>query len=223
MVGGIISDIAPESEGFMIRLLETDEIKNIYNTHIKRHFPRNERRPLYLLRKLFDNGRYLCLVYEEENQVIAYATFIHDDAMSSVLLDYFAVDEGRRGCGIGDKLISFAREYWRDKAGIIIECETPDSAKNEDAWDLRKRRIDFYLRTGAEKSPARWRLFGVDYAVLWIPTSPKHSQPDVTFDLASLYSLSLPASLRHLFIRYVIRADRKTLNKHRSPDKNSDV
>jgi len=199
------------NEGFMIRRLEIDELKSIYYSQIKKDFPRNERRPFHLLRKLHNNGRYLCLVYEEENQIIAYATFIHDEAKDSVLLDYFAVSEKRRGGGIGSKFITLVCEQWSDKAGIIIECETPDLAKNEGDRDLRKRRIDFYLRAGAESTHAKWRMFGVAYDILWMPTNPKRCQPDVICDIAELYALSLPISLRPLFIRSLMKANGELL------------
>jgi len=156
-----------------------------------------------MLKKLYDTGRYLCLVYEDESQIVAYATFIHDETMSSVLLDYFAVDEKCRGSGVGSKLISLVCEYWKDKAGIIIECETPDTAKNEEDRSLRKRRIDFYLRAGAVITQARWRMLGVKYNILWLPTSQTNAQPDVVHDIAKLYTISLPKLLRLLFIRHL--------------------
>lgn len=193
----------------MIRRLEIDEIEILYHAQIKKDFPRNERRPLHLMRKLHKSGRYLCFVYEEENQIVAYATFIHDEAKNNVLLDYFAVDESRRGCGIGGKLLSLVREHWSDKAGIIIECESPETAKNENDKELRKRRIDFYIRADAELTPVRWRMFGVDYNILWLPTNPELSQNDVACDLAELYALSLPIPLRPLFIRFVSKENRE--------------
>jgi len=189
----------------MIRSLEVNEIKSIYNAHIKKDFPRNERRPYHLLKKLHYKGRYLCFVYEEEDKIIAYATFIYDEGINNVLLDHFAVDERYRGCGIGGKLLSLVREYWNEKTGIIIECETPDSARNEKEKELRKRRIGFYMRADAKSTPIRRRIFGVDYDILWIPSNPEHSQPDVGRDLAELYALSLPLSLRPLFIRVVLK------------------
>ena len=195
----------------MIRRLEINELKSIYHTHMKKDFPGNERRPFFLLKKLHKNGRYVCLVYEEESQIIAYATFIHDESITSVLLDYFAVDERHRSRGVGSKFIPLLCEYWSKKAGIIAECETPVSANNENDKKLRQRRIDFYLRAGAENTTARWRMFGVDYNVLILPISPDYTELDVTYDLARLYSLSLPISLRPLFVRRILKANRNAI------------
>jgi len=185
----------------MIKRLEINELRNLYQTQIKNDFPRFERRPFHLIRNLHSNGKYLCLVLEEEKQVIAYATFIVDDSISNVLLDYFAVAEKRRGSGIGSRFISLVRDYWSDKSGIIIECESPDTARTEGEKAVRKRRIDFYLRGGAENTTVRWRILGMRYNILWLPTSPNNTQINIAKDLAGLYSLSIPSLLRPLSIR----------------------
>jgi len=191
----------------MIRRLELNEIKSIYRALIKKDFPRNERRPFFSMSKLHSNGKYICLVLEEDNQIIAYATFITDDVISSVLLDYFAVDEKLRGSGIGSRFIALIREYWYEKYGIIIECETPDSTKTDNEKVIRKRRIDFYRRAGAEDTSVKWRFIGVHYRILWLPTSQSVYPTDVAGDLPSLYSLSLPSALRPFFIRMMKKSN----------------
>jgi len=185
----------------MLRCLEINEMKSVYRTLIKKDFPRNERRPFFSIRKLHGEGRYLCLVLEEENQIVAYAAFIFDKAINSVLLDYFAVDKNQRGSGIGSRFISSVREYWIGKSGIILECENPGSAKDEDEKAIRKRRIDFYLRGGAETTAVHWRMFGVSYDILWMQTDPVSGIVDIANDLTRLYSLSFPSIIRKLFTR----------------------
>ena len=158
-----------------------------------------------MMRKMHRRGRYICLVLEEESRFVAYAAFIYDEEINSVLLDYFAVDEKSRGSGIGGRFISSIQEYWKEKSGIIIECETPDTAKKDNEKIIRKRRIDFYVRNGAESTAVRWRLFGVHYAVLWLPTQQDHTRVDVAGDLKRLYSLSVPSTLRSLSIRMMTK------------------
>jgi len=189
----------------MLKSLEIDEIRNLYHTRIIKDFPRFERRPFRMMKTMHKNGKYKCLVLEEENRVLAYAAFIYDEEISSVLLDYLAVDEKCRGTGVGSRFMTSIQEYWNEKSGIIIECETPDTAKTENEMALRKRRIDFYIRNGAENTAVRWRLFGVHYTVLWLRAQQDYTQIDVAGDLKRLYSFSVPSALRPLSIRMMTR------------------
>ena len=189
----------------MLKSIGIDEIRSLYHTRISKDFPRFERRPLHMMKKMYQNGKYKFLVLEEENSVIAYAAFVYDEEISSVLLDYLAVDEKCRGTGVGGRFMTSIQEYWNEKSGIIIECETPDTAKTENEKALRKRRIDFYVRNGAETTTVKWRLFGVHYTVLWLPAQQDHTQIDVVADLKRLYSFSVPSALRPLSIRMMTK------------------
>ena len=197
----------------MIRRIEIDELKSLYKSLIKKDFPRNERRPYQAIKKLHRTGRYACLVLEEEGRILAYASFILAYEISSILLDYFAVDGKYQGEGIGSQLLSYVSEYWVDKAGIIIECETPESARTENEKSQRERRINFYIRGGAINTPVRWRIFGVNYRVLWLPIDPNRVQPDVACDLTGLYSLAVPKALRPRVARILMRSISETIPK----------
>lgn len=83
----------------MLRRADLNELIQIYNDRIKADFPAEERRPLYLIKRLFRKDRYVCLILEEGAQVAAYATFICDDKVECVFLDYYAVDQNQRGRG----------------------------------------------------------------------------------------------------------------------------
>ena len=185
----------------MIKRLDLNEIKDVYRTLMTKDFSRYERRPFHLIKSLYRKGNYACIVLEDEQQVIAYAAFIVDDTKNSVLLDYFAVDKNQRGSGVGSLFLSQLTEYWTEKSGIIIECEAPDSAQTDSEKTICNRRIDFYIRGGAENTSVRWRMFGGEYKVLWLPINTNLARPDVACDLAGLYSLSLLPPLRPLFIR----------------------
>ena len=184
-----------------IRCLDINDLRSIYDTRIKKDFSGTARRPFGQIKAMHNKNRYLCLALEEENRILAYATFIHDDTIDSVLLDYYAVDKGQRGNGIGSRFIPLIKEYWKDKSGIVMECEAPDAAKSEDDRITRTRRIDFYIRSGAESTDVRWRMFGMAYSILWLPVKQKASQVDVAGDFEKLYSLAMPAAIRKLFTR----------------------
>ena len=189
----------------MIKQLEASDLVAIYRSRIKKDFAQRERRPLFLLKRLYKAGNYSCLVYKENDYIIGYAAFIYDTEIGSVLLDYFAVDEKLRGSGYGSRFLSYLREYWNDKSGIIIESEDPDAATSADEAEQCKRRISFYERLGAEQVAEHWRMIGVDYRILRLPTGVG-TQDNVAFDdLCSLYALSVPRPLRATFIRNLMR------------------
>ena len=188
-------------KAIMTRCLDINELRSLYKSRIKKDFPVWERRPLFLLKYLYRNGRYKCIVIEEDEQIIAYSTFICDEAMDSVLLDYLAVESEKQGRGTGGRLLSIIREYWKEKSGLIIECEAPDVAKSESERNIRKRRIDFYIRGGAEKTSVRWGFLGVDYTILWLPIKLAQANVNIADDLAMLYSFSLPRIFRSFLMR----------------------
>lgn len=185
----------------MIRQAEREELKQIYNTRIRADFPPMERRPYCLIRRLFAQGRYVCLVLEENGQVAAYATFIVDAEIGCVFLDYFAVDAGHRGQGVGSRFLSMIKRHWSQKSGIILECEEPNTAKDAGERTIRSRRIGFYQRGGAAIVPIQWRAFGVDYRILFLGTRVPPDAANVKDDLLALYSLSMPGFMRALFTR----------------------
>lgn len=168
-----------------------NELKVLYKQHIKKDFPFWERRPLFSMKRLYKNGQYTCFALKEQGKILAYAAFIHGGTASSVLLDYFAVVSGLRGGGVGSRFFNMLAACW-GKSGIVIECERPEAAKTEKEKEIRSRRIDFYLRNGAEMTDSRWVLFGVQYTILWMPIQRRACSADVQAELRGLYRLAFP-------------------------------
>lgn len=185
----------------MIRDIAYDEFEGVYSERVLADFPSMERRPLSSIRRLYEKGQYRCLVLMEEERVAAYATFIHDASIDSVLLDYFAVDESQRGSGIGSRFLAMLPPQWPGKRGILLECELPDAAQDDAQRTVRERRIRFYERGGACIVPVSLRSFGVDYSLLWLPTSPDNAATDPEGALRALYGLSLPGFMLGLFVK----------------------
>ncbi|MDL2258885.1 GNAT family N-acetyltransferase [Eubacteriales bacterium OttesenSCG-928-K08] len=182
----------------MLRQLSLKEIEKLYKERISEDFPRMERRPLFTIRKMYREGRYVCLALEEDKTIAAYATFICDNEISSVLLDFYAVDKSKRGSGIGSRFLPMLAEFWALKQGIILECERPSKAKNEKEKNTRERRISFYERNGAQMTPLSWQAFGVDYNVLWLPVKATFDKSTPGKDLLDLYLLSVPRFLKNI-------------------------
>lgn len=73
---------------------------------------------------------------------------------SVALLEYMAVDEGRRGAGLGAALFARARLAAGERP-LLIEVESDREASPD--RELRRRRIGFYRRLGCRK------VGGLDY------------------------------------------------------------
>lgn len=179
----------------MIRRLSFKEYRKIYRERVTEDFPSNERRPLFIVRRMYALGTYFCLALEENGQISAYACFIIDENSECALLDLYAVSKSMRGSGVGSRFLNELRLHLQDKKGIILECERPEASNSGDERHLRERRIDFYKRIGAEITSLDWRAFGVDYNVLWLPVSEKADETLIAKELVSLYSLSLPKAV----------------------------
>ncbi len=145
-----------------------NELSKVYNERIIDDFPRNERRPLFAMERLMRAGQYDCYGYYDGDALLAYACFILARGGSYSLLDYFAVDCALRGRGIGSEFLQKLKENTSAAKGVLIEAESPDTAKTQQERMQRERRIRFYLANGAELTGSKCLLFGVDYTILFL-------------------------------------------------------
>lgn len=148
------------------RKLCRDEVQAIVCSTLRRHFPRNELRPLWSVRQLQRQGRYAGWGAFAGETLAGYALLCWDDK-GTALLDYLAVMENFRCQGAGGALMHFllsdgTRLPWRR---LIIEVDDPDFAPDERERALRLRRMAFYRRTGVRETGVRVRLFGARYRV----------------------------------------------------------
>ncbi len=150
----------------MLTLLNTEEIKSIYNKYMVKDFPPDELKPLSSMMNMLSRGIYACYgLYDNENLLAyAYLTVLDD----FVLVDYLAVISRHRGSGIGTKLLSELKKILREKT-VIIECENPDFATDDTDKITKLRRIEFYKRSGYVLSGITSRLFDVEYVILTYP------------------------------------------------------
>jgi len=114
----------------------------------------DENKKEQLSKQLFQaNDIVKCLVVEEEDELIGYATFMKQfstwDADFYLYLDCLYLKEKSRGKGLGRMLMNEVRKYAKEENCIIIQWQTPDF--NDSA-------IAFYNRIGA-KSKAKERFF----------------------------------------------------------------
>ncbi len=142
-----------------IRFAKEADIKQIvllceaHAIYEKAKFDSKEKAPL-LLQYLFRSENALkCVVVEQNNELLGYATFMKQfstwDADFYIYLDCLYLKEETRGKGIGTKIMAVVKEYAVSENCNVIQWQTPDF--NTDA-------ITFYKKIGA-KSKTKERFF----------------------------------------------------------------
>ena len=184
----------------MIREVSAEAFAALYKEHIMRDFAPEERRPLFAIERLYRKGRYTCQVLGEDGALQAYACFIQAEGVGGVLLDYFAVAPEMRGSGIGSAFLVELQAAW-PVDGILIECEMPEDAKDEEDAETRRRRIAFYTRLGAVMTDYGWHAFSVEYNLLWLPIRKQLDAVEVGEMIARLYAATSPAWILRLQTR----------------------
>ena len=141
------------------KLTEILRLKALY----KRAFPREERKPFSIIRRMQRLGKSDIWYFEDDGEFLGLATTINGER--EVLIDYFAVAEKKRGLGYGTKMLRMLIERY-DPRGVFLEIEIPyEDSKN---YAERVRRKKFYLSAGLLEMGTRASLFGVDMELLGV-------------------------------------------------------
>lgn len=186
----------------MLRLVTLDEsrICHLYENRMRRDFPPSELKRLSSIIGMVRKDEYDVIGAYEGDEFAAYALVYRPQGEGVVLLDYLAVDENRRGRGIGTMLLGQLRSYYSEKADVIlIECERPLSAPDEIG---ARKRIRFYARSGAVLTNVRIWLFEVEYSILVLPcASSDVPHKDWAQQMLTLYRQMLPQELYETNVR----------------------
>lgn len=113
----------------IIKKQSLEEMKQIYDGMMKRHFPADEIKPFKVIEKGYLADRYMGYgLYEEENPdvCLAYAWMCWMKEENWMLLDYYAVREELRGQGLGSHFLRDIVELYTQNMPVIIEVEDPD-------------------------------------------------------------------------------------------------
>lgn len=148
------------------RPLTPEELKELYEAHMRRDFPPDELKPLDRLLALMERGEYEPYGLFRGDALLAYALYWKAGEDPYVMLDYFAVLPEGRNRGTGSALLrQMLDRFCRDGRGVFGEVEVPNTGDGEvDA--LRRRRLGFYARAGLRTIDYRTKVFGVPYLVL---------------------------------------------------------
>lgn len=139
------------------KLSEWRRINSLY----KKAFPKYERKPFTLIRTMHKRGVADVWILDNNGEFAGLA--ITMNAKDLVLLDYFAIDDKKRGRGLGSDALKVLNEYYKDKR-LFLEIESVYT----DAENIseRKRRKQFYLRNGMKEMRVMASVFGVEMELL---------------------------------------------------------
>ena len=127
----------------------------------RRAFPRSERKPFKMIRRMHRAGRTDVWLAEQDGRFAGLGITINGSDI--ILLDYLAVHEKCRDKGVGSAFLQALMAKYADK-GFFLEIEsTLEDAPNRQQRLSRKR---FYLSCGLEELGARAKLFGVNMELL---------------------------------------------------------
>ena len=127
----------------------------------RRAFPRSERKPFAVIRRMHREGRTIVWLARTANgQFAGMAATIEGD--DTTLLDYFAVGKRLRGQGYGSAFLQALLTRYTGK-GLFVEIEAAD---RDDPTGEKARRKVFYLRNGLTELHVLADLFGVRMELL---------------------------------------------------------
>lgn len=181
-----------------IRKIGWEQLETIYDTYMKADFGGHGLKPLEMIRILWDRGCYEAICLYEEEELRAYALFVLGEGEECLLLDYLAVCREARDRGFGGIFLSMMKEHYADKAGILLETESMNSAPDQEQYEIRSRRLRFYLRNGCCVTKVKSLLFDGEYDILYIPIREQNLQ--VQHELENIYDLMFPEPVREKYV-----------------------
>ena len=180
---------------FAVKPLALPDIRRIYQAHITRDFPPDERKPLAAIEAACARGEYQCFGAYEEEQLAAYAFFVklRRSGETLYLFDYLAVLPDRRDQGVGSRFLqALMADALAAADCVLLEVDHPDYAETDAERALRLRRLAFYLRNGLMDSGVSARVYHVEYKILSLPVG-KPRNPEETADIyRALYQAVMP-------------------------------
>lgn len=122
----------------------------------QRAFPASEKKPFAIILKKYKEGKTHIWRFTREGKFAGLIITINGE--DHILLDYLAVDAGRRGTGIGTEILALMRQHYAGK-GVFLEIESVyEDCENK---EQRLRRKHFYEKCGMESMDVFVWLFGV--------------------------------------------------------------
>ena len=143
-----------------LRELNENELGEVLGVHMPRDFPAEELRPEWTFRNMLSTGACRFYGLFRGERLAAYGDVVK--GYGSDLLDFFAVMPELRGTGVGTAAL---RALAKMSGELILEVESPGAAPNGETELLRRRRIEFYKRSGALETGVSGRALGVEFLI----------------------------------------------------------
>ncbi len=146
-----------------MKMIQTTTVRRwceIYKLY-RNAFPRNERKPFHMILKMQIKGKTDVWYFEKDGKFVGLAITINGPDM--ILLDYLAIAENARGCGVGTKILRKLQKHYGNR-GLLIEIETIQG--NAPNLTERKRRKNFYLKNRMRPMNVFVKLFGVEMELM---------------------------------------------------------
>lgn len=134
------------------------QLLQVYHLY-RRAFPRSERKPFAIIRRMARQGRSDLWRCEADGRFVGLAATVNSPDL--ILLDYLAIVPGRRGQGLGAALMHTLLRHYGDRP-LFVEIE----AVENDPLHQKLRRRQFYQRCGLEEMQVSALVFGVPMELL---------------------------------------------------------
>ena len=144
----------------IVKATDEKRLKYIEELYL-RAFPKEERKPFWLMLQKQAEGTMEILSIEEENAFLGLAIFAFDKDLA--LLDYFAISDEFRGQGIGSKALKALQKIYAGKR-FVLEIETTKKPCRD--LEMREHRKAFYLRNGLKETGIFVDIFKVPSELL---------------------------------------------------------
>lgn len=195
-----------------IRELTREEIDAIHVEDFTRDFPPAERKPWEMIMKMQEAGNYICLGLFEDDQLRGYAYLAKNPGGKRLMLDYFAILETYRSGGYGGKFLGLLRKFLGEYEGLILEVESLSHATNDEEYQQRKRRFDFYFANGLEETRIQSSIKKVVYRVLYYSFGEPWRDEEIIDDINAIYRMMLPGEYFEKCYDYVRIEEEKAVD-----------
>lgn len=121
--------------------------KKLYSYYVEL-FPKEERKSLRLLKKLYKRGMESFLKIVDDNRIVGFIIYCALENNPYVWLDYFAILPEYQNKGYGSKTIPILKDFFSNYDAIYGEVEKVGMGKNNQENRKRERRVLFYKKLG---------------------------------------------------------------------------
>lgn len=140
-----------------------DEFKEVLYSYYLEIFPREERKPLELIKSTYNKGYSRIIKIINNETITGFMILNRVKNNSYAILDYLAILPQYRNRGIGTSALKLLIEQERKNNGIFVEIEKVGLGKDKEENEFRSKRKKFYEELGFKKLKFDLILFDVVY------------------------------------------------------------